>query len=289
MTPCHELRRLAIASSLCLSGLSAWAAGSGANPTSPDLPLWELGAGAGMLATPAYLGSRVTRTYAVPWPYAVYRGDILHANREGVGLQLNETPRTELDLSFSGTLPVDSADTERAGMHDLPLALESGVVYAIALHRTAGDRLSLRLPLRYATGIDHRHLMAIGWIADPTLRWTRQLQWAGQSLEWGLDLTVKFQDSRYNNFYYRVRDDEVTPDRPAYQARGGYAGATLNTGLLLRRGAWVGGAFVGLSQLGGARFADSPLVSQRSNWFGGLALTWVFEQSEARASGPAPL
>lgn len=285
--PARHFSTIMLAVGFLLAPLTATAATD--TPSGPTQPLWELGAGVGLLATPAYLGSRVTRRYAVPWPYAVYRGEFLRANREGVGLQLKETPRTELDLSFSGTLPVDSADTERAGMHDLPLAVESGTVYAIALARSPVQQLSLRLPLRYATGVDHRYLMGIGWISDPTLRWTRQFQIGGQAVEWGLDLAVKFQDRRYNNFYYRVREREATDQRPAYQARGGYAGSTLNTGVLLRRGAWVGGAFVGVSLLNGARFADSPLVSQHANWFGGLALTWVFEQSDTRVARPAPL
>lgn len=249
------------------------------------LPLWEAGLGLGVLAAPAYLGSRVTRTYAAPWPYVVYRGETLKANREGVGIGVLETHRARLDLSFSGALPVRSAGTAREGMPDLPLAVETGAVLKLALLDEPDRHWSLRLPLRYATGVHRGGLQHIGWISDPTLRHVERFRLFGHSVDWGLDLSVKFQDRDFNNFYYQVTPGQATPGRPAYTSAGGYGGATINTGLLTRAGHVVLGAFVGFSHLGGARFAGSPLVQQPANWYGGFAISWVFKES----GQPAPV
>ena len=75
----------------------------------------------------------------------------------------------------------------------------------------------------------------------------------------------------------------ASAQRPAFRAGAGYAGsrAVLSLGhdfgadLLL-------GAFVRRDDLGGAAFADSPLLRQRESWMAGLALTWTFVRSEER-------
>ena len=278
-------------SGLCAGLALALAATACAAQTEPDngdeqgLPLWEAGAGIGVLTAPAYLGSKVTRTYAAPWPYFVYRGETLKANREGVGIGVLEAYRAKLDLSFSGALPVRSAGTAREGMPDLPLAIETGAVLKLALVDEPGRHWSLRLPLRYASGVHRSGLQHIGWISDPTLRHIERVQLFGHGVDWGLDLSVKFQDRSFNNFYYQVLPSQVTSERPAYTSAGGYSGATINTGLFTRAGRLVLGAFVGFSDLAGARFAGSPLVQRSNNWYGGFAISWVFKESEQ----PAPM
>jgi MipA family protein len=252
------------------------------------LPLWEVGAGLGGLAVPAYPGSAVTRRYLAPWPYVAYRGEHLQANREGVGIGLLASRRASLALSFSGTLPVRSEGTAREGMPDLPPVVEAGAVLKLDLIDSGATHLALRLPVRHASGVKHGGLQDVGWITDPTLRWTRRIQAWGQPLDWGLDLTAKFQDRRYNNFYYRVTPEQATSTRAAYASSGGYAGSTVNTGVLMRRGSFGMGAFVGLSQVSGARFVASPLVQRTVNLYGGLTVFWVLGQSSQPAPSPKP-
>jgi MipA family protein len=279
-------RALCFALAAMSFGPPAMAALDDARGESAPLPLWEVGLGLGGLASPAYLGSAVTRTYLAPWPYLVYRGETLKANREGLGIGLLDTRQFKLDLSFSGALPVKSKGTAREGMPDLPLAVEAGAVLKFALLDQAGSHLALHLPLRHASGLARRDIQDVGWIVDPTLRWTQRLRWWGQSVDWGLDLTAKFRDRRYNNFYYQVTPEQATPARAAYSSGGGYSGSTLNTGWLVRRGHLGVGAFVGLSSLAGAHFADSPLVEKKTNVYGGLTLFWVFRESSELTSRP---
>ena len=48
-----------------------------------DQPLWELGMGAGGLRLPHYRGSDQSHDLLLPVPFAVYRGEIFRATREG--------------------------------------------------------------------------------------------------------------------------------------------------------------------------------------------------------------
>jgi len=273
---------------LCIGSPARAASAVAGGEDGAPLPLWEVGLGLGALAAPAYLGSSVTRRYLSPWPYLVYRGETFTANREGLGIDLLDTRRLKLDLSFSGILPVKSGGTARAGMPDLPLAVEAGALLRLALLDAPAGHLSLRLGMRHASGVNGHGIRNVGWIADPTLRWTQRLQGWGLPVDWGLDLTAKFQDRRYNDFYYQVAPAEATPTRPAYRSAGGYGGSTLNTGWLARRGPWGVGAFVGVSNLSGARFAASPLVEKKTNVFGGLTVFWVFRQSPEAARQRVP-
>lgn len=243
-------------------------------------PVWELGAGLGVVATPAYLGSAKTRVYGAPWPLVIYRGERLRANRDGVSLDLFHTPHLRLDLSLGGALPVKSSGTAREGMRDLPPVVETGAVLRWTAYESPGHRLSLNLPLRYGVGIDTKHIEGTGWIADPTIRYLHNLRMGDTRIDWGTDLTAKWQSRGLNRFYYDVAATEVRAGRPQYASSGGYAGTTLNTGVFMRQGDWRFGTFVGYANLSGAAFAPSPLVERKGNWFGGFFVGYVFSKSE---------
>ena len=83
----------------------------------PEKPLWELGAGLAVLQMPDYPGSDKNRTYLLPYPYFIYRGDIVKVDRERVSGRIFKTDNVLLDVSLSGQVPVKSADNDaRIGM-----------------------------------------------------------------------------------------------------------------------------------------------------------------------------
>jgi len=279
----QTLQAIATLSLLMLAG-QARAQASEQAPTHPqdgtELPRWEWGLGVGTVHAPAYLGSSVYRNHVAPLPYFVYRGDKLRANREGVGLGLVDTDNLRLDLSLNGALPVRSSGTAREGMRDLPPMVEIGPALKWRLVREGGRYWGLHWPLRYAFGADRHGIDGAGWISDPTLRIIEPLHMGGVRVDFGLDVGVKFQSERFNNHYYQVRSNEATALRPTYRSGAGYAGTTISTGLLFRFDQIVAGAFIGTAQLQGARFIDSPLVERKQNYFGGIAVFWVFQKSE---------
>ena len=84
------------------------------------LPLWEAGAGFGVLSFPDYRGSDQSRTRPIPVPYLIYRGEIFKADRDGVRGKLFDSERLELNVSAGASFPVSSSDNEaRRGMADL--------------------------------------------------------------------------------------------------------------------------------------------------------------------------
>ncbi|MFA5939874.1 MAG: MipA/OmpV family protein [Sinimarinibacterium sp.] len=244
-------------------------------------PLWEAGAGLTVLQFPYYRGSDQSDRYVFPVPYVVYRGPFLKVDRQKVRGLFFESDYGELDVSINGSPPVRSRDIRaREGMPDLDGAFEIGPSANIFLaHSDDGHRrLDLRLPLRKVFFTDLKHIENGGWLAQPQVA----LDYSAGPRRWNFGLTagVLFGDARYHDYFYGVDSIYARPDRPAYQAHGGYAGAQLIASLSKRFEKFWFGSFVKYDNLAGADFDDSPLVRTRDAYSGGVAVTWVFAQSE---------
>lgn len=247
------------------------------------LPLWELGGGAAALRVPDYRGSEEVRNYILPIPWIVYRGEIFRADREGVRAQLFDSERVDVNLSVNGSVPVDSdRNRARQGMEDLRPLFELGPVANVHLWRT-GDRraaLDLRLPARAAftfrDGLQH-----VGYVFAPQLNLDLRWPSATAADRWNLGLLVEvpFTDKKLNGYFYNVSASEATATRPEYRARSGYGGWQALTALSHRVDRWWFGAFIKYDNVSGAVFADSPLVTQRRQVSGGIAVSYVFARS----------
>jgi len=211
-------------------------------------------------------------------------GEILRTNRDGVGLKILGAQTWKLDLSLSGGLPVQSSGTKREGMKDLPLVGEVGAVLKYDLFNSPSVQWQLRLPLRYASGFHLSGLQSVGWISDPGVWVSGDVSLLGARWDWGASVNVNFQNERFNNFYYGIGAADATPTRRRYSASGGYSGADLRAGVVRRIGGIVATGFVGMSNISGATFSNSPLVQQTTNFYAGVALFWVFDKSKEVAT-----
>lgn len=247
-------------------------------PAHADQPLWEAGLGLGVLSLPQYRGSSQSRTWLLPVPYAVYRGRILRADRDGARAMLFDGERFDFDLSLAAGPPTRSGDSvARRGMPDLAPTVEIGPKLNLMLGGGADWRLALRLPVRTVLALDGRP-RSIGWSAAPVLN----LDLALHGWDVGLQAGPIWGDRRLHAYYYGVPPELATPTRPAYTAGGGFAGWQATAGASRRFGrAWVG-AFVRSDTVAGAAFERSPLVTQRQTWAGGVAVAWIFAVSDAR-------
>jgi outer membrane scaffolding protein for murein synthesis (MipA/OmpV family) len=259
---------LALAAGLALGGPALAA----------DQPLWELGVGIGTVRLPHYRGAEKSSTWLLPLPYAVYRGEWLRADREGLKLLLADTDRIDVDLSANATAPSDNGDEPaRAGMPDLAGTLEIGPNVNWRLAHGPGWRLQARLPLRAAFTLQSRP-QAIGWVAMPHLNLDRE--WQGWNL--GAQVGWLWGSRRWHGYFYDVAPAYATPDRPAYRARGGASGWQGTLSLSRRDGRrWIG-AFVRADALDGSVVSDSPLVRRTSTVSLGLGVSWVLGQSATR-------
>jgi MipA family protein len=270
--------------SFALAGFLAAFCASAAFAAEP--PLWEAGAGIGVLSFPHYRGSNERRTWVVPVPYLVHRGDFLRADERRVRGLFFESEKADLDVSMNGTVPVQSShDRARQGMPDLYPTLEIGPSLNLFLSRSPKSKLELRLPLRAAIASDFSHARYAGLLFQPTLNLD-----IGEVLgHWnaGLQGGPLFTQQRYNRYFYAVDPIFATADRPAYEPGGGYAGTQFIAALSRRYPRfWIGG-FAKWDSLNGAVFNDSPLVKARSNFTAGFAVSWILGTS-AETVSPAP-
>ncbi|MDR5823734.1 MULTISPECIES: MipA/OmpV family protein [unclassified Caballeronia] len=259
--------------------MTASAAADEAPP--PSKPLWEVGVGAGVAAFPHYPGSDQTRAWVFPFPYIVYRGKYLRADRDGVRGQLLDTDRVNFNISVLGSLPVSSRDDNaRAGMPDLKPTIEVGPSVEVHLWRSASRdmQLDLRMPVRLGITLESSP-KTVGWQFTPNLN----LDFTDVGHVSGLHAAVfagpMFADSKYSDHYYTVAPQYATAARPAFHASGGYAGSQALVSMSRRFSRYWVGAFVRYANLAGAHFDDSPLVRQKSVLSGGIAVAWVFGQS----------
>lgn len=247
-----------------------------AAPARASQPLWELGLGAAAVDLPHYRGSDQSHRWLLPVPYAVYRGRIFRATREGARAVLAESDRYDLDLSVAASPPARSRDNRaREGMPDLDPTFEFGPNLNLTLARGGAWKLDLRLPVRavFTVGGDAR---AIGATASPVLN--LDLRHRGWNL--GLQGGPLWASRAYHAHFYDVDVAYAVPGRPAYRAPGGGAGWRFTVGASRRfEQVWVGG-FVRADSVAGAVFDASPLVRRRDNLSFGVALSWVLATSD---------
>ena len=285
----NRVRRLpgagnpAFAAVLAVLRVVAAFVGAVAGARAEQLPLWETGLGATVISFPHYRGSDERRSWVLPFPYIVYRGEFLQADERRVRGLFFKTNRAELDVSVNGTPPVDSSKNEaRQGMPDLDAILEIGPSLNFLLLRTDGGktRLELRLPVRAALASDFSHVHFTGWVFQPNLNMDMRAPLGFEGWSLGVLAGPLFADRRYNGYFYSVDPAFAAPGRPAYNTGGGYAGTQLTVALSKRyREFWVGG-FARWDTLNNAAFAGSPLVKTNQFFAAGLAFAWIINVSQ---------
>ena len=263
----------------------ALASVSSAAVCADQLPQWEVGIGAAAISFPDYRGSDERSNYLLPLPYFVYRGEFLKADRQKVRGLFFKSERAEVDISVSGSVPVKSKNNRaRSGMPDLDPTLEVGPSLNLTVLDSADKRhtLELRLPLRAVIASDFRHFSYQGLVFQPQLNLDNRDFLGYHGLNLGLATGPVFADRRYHQYIYGVDSAFATANRPAYTARGGYAGMQFAAALSKRFPKyWIGG-FVKYDNMSGATFEDSPLTKSKNGFTAGVGIAWVFAESQTK-------
>jgi outer membrane scaffolding protein for murein synthesis (MipA/OmpV family) len=267
------------------------AAGCSLGAQAYHLPRWELGVGVAALRLPAYRGAEGSEDYLLPFPYLTYRGDRLRVDEEGMRTRLFDRERWRLDFSLAGNLPVKSEPQGvRAGMPALDPIGEIGPTLDWSAWRTAlpgheaALELWLRAPLRAAFSVGDPLLDHHGWVFSPSIELVYR-QGSERSLSrWSLSAGPLYATQDFHRYFYEVAPAYASASRPAYAADGGYAGARVTLSYVVNRQNWFVGAFARYDDLGGAVFADSPLVESSQYFALGLAVSRVFAASRERVA-----
>ena len=248
-----------------------------------QFPLWEAGVGVSLIQFPDYRGSDERQFYVLPIPYFVYRGDFLKVDRQKIRGLFFTRDWVELDFSISGSVPVKSSENDaRRGMDDLDPTVEFGPTFSIHLFKNqdSSAELDLRLPLRTVFATDLRSFRQTGWVFEPRLNLDLRDTLFGPGWNLGFAAGPLFATRRNHQYFYGVDSAFATPNRPAYQAKGGYAGAQLLAAVSKRYPKfWVGG-FASWTNLNGAAYEDSPLVKTNNSFAAGVAISWIFSESQ---------
>jgi outer membrane scaffolding protein for murein synthesis (MipA/OmpV family) len=88
-----------------------------------------------------------------------------------------------------------------------------------------------------------------------------------------------FGSERNHEYFYSVAPQYATADRPAFDAKAGYAGSQFLISLSKRYPRYWLGAFARWDSLKGAAFADSPLVRTENYFAVGIGIAWIFRES----------
>ena len=253
-----------------------------AKPREP-LPLWELGLVGIAAYQPAYPGSDQDIARVRVLPFGIYRGSLIRADGNGIGVRALRTPRFEWDVSGSGSFG-SSANKVRAreGMPAIGTLIEIGPALKVNLGDLVDAKrdphlTQLEIPVRAVFDVshdfDHR-----GWTFEPRLSHTA---WTGNTFALVVSAGALFGDRSLNHLYYGVDAPYATPDRPAYEARAGLVATRLNASLRHKISPTVRlQYFAQVETVRGAANEASPLVRSRQDAGIGISLIWGAWHSE---------
>ena len=258
-------------------------------PTSPKepLPLWEIGVVAIAAYQPAYPGSDQDLARLRILPFGIYRGSLLRADGNGIGLRGFRSKRIEWDVSGSGSFGSSANKVRvRQGMPSIGTLVEIGPALKVNLGDLIDDKreprmTQLEIPVRAVfdvnDGFAHR-----GWTFEPRLSHTA---WTGKSFTLVVSASTLFGDRSLNQLYYGVGTPYATADRPAYEATAGLIATRLNASLRHRINPTLRlQYFAQVETVRGAANEASPLVRSKQDAGIGVSLIWgAWHSSEAGA------
>ncbi len=250
-------------------------------------PLWEIGIGGGGGWLPDYPAAGQNHFKGLALPYAVYRGERFQAGERSVarGLFVN-ADRWEFDVSFAGSLPVDSDDNDaREGLDDLGYLGEIGPSLSYYLQRDeAGNQLRLDLQLRAVLSTDLSDFDYVGLILHPQIAQEFVDVGGVADLEASWSFGLRFADEGVMDLFYEVPLGDANAERRAFDAESGYLGASLFGGVSYPLQDHLKIAFGGgVASYHGAANRDSDLFIDEINVAIGGAVIWSIWQSEAEA------
>ena len=245
-------------------------------------PLWELGGVVLGVSQNAYPGSDQQVNRALALPYFIYRGDVLRADRETVGIRALKTETFDLDVGFAGAFGSGSQTIDaRHGMRKLGTLVEMGPRLKWDLGAgPAGGRLSAEFPARAVLDLSDKAAHR-GWSFEPKLTYARR---SASGWRYSASVSAIVADTRLAQTFYEVRSSEATAMRPAYTAESGLVSLRLGTAFSRSLGKdWNLFGFARLDTVAGAANESSPLARRSTGGTVGLGVVYTWMRSERAA------
>ena len=242
-------------------------------PTGKKKPLWELGLGGAGLYLPHYPAAAQNQTRFLPFPFLIYRGKIFRSDEKGfLRGRILKSEKIELDISFSGSLPVDSDDNDaRSGMEELDWLAEIGPRLQVNLVKTGepsrSARIDFELPIRGVFSTDFSESPDWrGVVFAPSVVY-ENANFSNSGINFTISAAALFATEELMDYFYEVDAQFVRSDRPEYDAEAGYLGARFSFNMKRKLGSRVTG-FVNTSlwNFTGSTNSDSPLSLETFNY-----------------------
>ncbi len=268
-------------------------AASPASPSSPAAakagaatevkPLWEVGLFAIAGSQQAYPGSALRVHPRLALPFVVYRGPLLRADEEGMGLHTKLAPRVDIDIGLAAAFGSSASQSAvRQGMANIGTLVEFGPRLRFALGDMTGpNRWRVSLPVRGVFDLNHG-LKSRGISAEPELGWSRH---TADDNTYRASVGAVLGNRTLVDTFYGVSAANATPSRAAYAARPGLVAWRLGSSaaLALSRD-WTLFGYARWDSLTGAANRASPLVERSGGATFGLGVSWTALRSVRSAS-----
>ena len=246
-------------------------------------PKYEVGFGAIRLDVPNYPGASKSTPRTIPFPWVIYRGDILRADEEGTRAKFLEGDSLELGLSFGFNFAIKSDDNEaRVGMPDTDtlVGIGPGLIYRLLkddpLQRVNfGIGLRGNLATNFADSLRYQ-----GLILEPYVRYWRKLS-SDIPVTVFTSLSASISDQDYADFFYTVKNQYETSTREAYKAKSGLIDLAFSLGFsydISKKASIFSGATY--SNLSVAANKKSDLVEEEHNIGFIVGFAWLFYESD---------
>lgn len=187
-------------------------------------------------------------------------------------------------MSFGGAFPVNAGDNRaRKGMAPLDWLVEFGPrLFTILWHEPNRSRGRLTLPLRGVFSSDGSSVTYQGVVTVPGIV-VEFFQTPCERCRIFSALGPTLASERVADYFYQVEAKDASTERPQYDAKPGYVGTDLTSGITYNIGQWE--VFVGgrISSYAGSANQQSPLFKAKENIAGFVAFGWLFHTSEAEA------
>lgn len=254
---------------------AALCAASSSFATEAGRPRWELGVVGLSLSQRAYPGSDQNVRRSLVLPYFYYRGEVLRADEETVGVRAVKDRVFELDIGLGANLGSKAGQVEaRRGMPDLGTTAEIGPRAKWFLSdRSHEGAWRFEVPARWVIDVSDR-FRERGAVLEPTLVYSRD---ANDRAMFRVSAGVLLGNRRLARTWYGVDAAYADEARPAYDARGGLIawrlGAAVSKAVAPN---WRAFGFVRVDSVAGAANRASPLVRQTVGASIGVGFAWTW-------------
>lgn len=261
----------------------------GATSARESRPLYEVGLSARIKYVPDYPAADEHRVRGVPLPHLKYRGRVFRAGEFGETFlgRIIENDLYFFSVGAKLAPAVDSNNNDaRQGLEDLDILLQIGPKLGLKLTPDALDSdINLIAQARWVVSFDTSNFEVgnEGIVLNPRLQYV-DYALLGPDSETFIEVGPNFTYSGLADYFYTVEPRFARSGRPAYNAREGYLGTSVEMGAEIPLTSHLKG-FLGseLNYHKGSRNMNSPLYKRDFNYTVKARLTWIIYKSNRRA------